>query len=492
MSKISELRYQELLKKNKIVSFAFILNAFITIQTMISLMGPGIMPKGTGWTIVSIYGIGLLSIWIFRLLKFAPQFVPYIPILTVFFGSLIPGQPPVAIGFSAIYTLVAASFYLDRKVFIAGSVTFFAGAINVLFISYDKDILGVNYDVLWTFFIYIYVLLLAQQLNASNLFKNIDAVYSTNEKVLKEQMETEIRIKDSIVTVSGNLNKIKTNSSENLASFQNMGATFNEIIQGTDSQTDTVEIIVHSLEDVNNQISQMAGNISNLVENADQANEEAISKRVITDELTKTIIEFQRNVETISEEIEELTGTIVETTKFNEEIQAIAEQTNMLALNAAIEAARAGEAGKGFAIVADEVRKLAEKSNEAAQKISHKLGNINVQTKNTQEKMMQTASQMTTSVEKTKETKQAFDEISSRVESLKNEIIYFNNISQNIERASGVIKESVNEHAALFEETKASLDSLSDTVNTLVTKTNDLDNDINQANVALHKLEKNK
>lgn len=126
-----------------------------------------------------------------------------------------------------------------------------------------------------------------------------------------------------------------------------------EAAENVQSVASAAEELSASISEIERQVSQATGAVSDVMESA-----EATNKKV--------------------------DGLALSATKIGEVItliQSIAEQTNLLALNATIEAARAGEAGRGFAVVAAEVKELATQTSNATEEISSQVSEIQDATK---------------------------------------------------------------------------------------------------------------
>jgi len=75
-------------------------------------------------------------------------------------------------------------------------------------------------------------------------------------------------------------------------------------------------------------------------------------------------------VDTLGQHVTSFSAAIEQVRRSAQDIDNIAETTNILALNATIEAMRAGEAGRTFAVVASEVKSLANDTRKATEEIT--------------------------------------------------------------------------------------------------------------------------
>lgn len=200
---------------------------------------------------------------------------------------------------------------------------------------------------------------------------NINESFENNERLLSKQRQNMVDIRE----VCESLGKVADETQSNA----------DRIFEGTGEQEQAVENLKQILERLTGELS------SNVDATIDVTGEMANALKEIM--LTGKQIGILRKS---MNEIAEMSKSIV---TIIDEINSIADQTNILSLNATIEAARAGEKGKGFAVVASEVGNLAQKSAEAAKRTNDLITSTIASVKSGQDITEHTASVFETAVQ---------------------------------------------------------------------------------------------
>lgn len=218
------------------------------------------------------------------------------------------------------------------------------------------------------------------------IVRGIDQITDSMKEIAGGNFEIRVDVKGNpeFVQLSGSINKMvesicqKMEENENLLEKQKEDVENNKIlIQNVkDACMDLNRVSVETLESADhiyNGTGEQERAVEDLKQIMGQLTQELnssveVSGNVVTEteETTEKIVYTQSQMELLKGSMQRISDMSVEIGKIIDEINSIAQQTNMLSLNASIEAARAGEMGKGFAVVATQVGELAARSAQAA------------------------------------------------------------------------------------------------------------------------------
>jgi methyl-accepting chemotaxis protein len=217
------------------------------------------------------------------------------------------------------------------------------------------------------------------------------------------------------------------------------------VADGAEKQLTAVDKTTAVTQEVSAGIQQAAVNANQAAGNSAQAADKAMAGEMAVEQAVAQMEHTERTVNKSAELVGKLGERSQEIGQIVEAIAGIAGQTNLLALNAAIEAARAGEQGRGFAVVAEEVRKLAEQSQEAAQKISDLISEIQSDTDKAVDSMNEGTREVKIGTESVAAAGQAFKEITTLVAEVSEQVKEISAAMQEMAAGSRQIATSVAE-----------------------------------------------
>lgn len=163
-----------------------------------------------------------------------------------------------------------------------------------------------------------------------------------------------------------------------------------EVIIGSSDVAGIVQSVIQSSEKLRAEHGALQGTVAELEADQRKVSEASDEARLLSEraierlgqgtEMIQTslgrISDLLDLVDALSQHVTGFAAAMEQVRRCSQDIDQIAETTNILALNATIEAMRAGDAGRTFAVVASEVKSLANDTRKATEEIGRTIDTL--------------------------------------------------------------------------------------------------------------------